>query len=322
MPDFKVFSSTAHPKLAKEVASELGAELSPITITKFSCGEIYVNINESVRGKDVYIIHTSTEDVNNDYMELFLIIDAMKRSVANSIHIIFPHFGYARQDRRTKTREAMSCKVIANLLERVGAEHLITFNLHSDQIQSFFDISVDNISTRSFFASYFKNLKGLDLDKAVVVSTDAGGAKAAHKFASKLGVPFAIMHKHRAKHNKSEVVGLIGDVKGKIPIIYDDMIDTAGSVCNAKEELIRQGALKNKVYLAATHPIFSGEAIERLSSAGFKEVVVANTIPLSPAKKFKGLKILSIAPLISRIIMHIQTKQSVSMLFTDINKVK
>ncbi len=320
MPDFKVFSSTTHPELAKEVASELGVELSPITINKFSCGETYVNVDDTVRGKDVYIIHTATENVNDNYMELFLILDAMKRSVANSVHVITPHFGYARQDRRTKTREAMSCKVIANLLERVGAEHLITFNLHSDQIQGFFDIIVDNISTRSFFTKYFKTKKDLDLSKAVIVSTDAGGAKAAHKFASKLGVPFAIMHKHRAKHNQSEVVGLIGDVKDKIAIIYDDMIDTAGSVCNAKEELIKQGAIADQVYLAATHPIFSGPAIERLSEAGFKEVVVANTIPLPKEKQFKGLKILSIAPLIARIIMHIQTKQSVSVLFTDINK--
>jgi ribose-phosphate pyrophosphokinase len=320
MPDFKIFSSTVHPKLAEEVAKEMGVDLSAITISRFSCGEIYVNVNESIRGKDAYILHTSTDHVNDDYMELFLIIDAMKRAMASSVHVIMPHFGYARQDRRTRTREAISSKVIANLLERVGADHLVTFNLHSDQIQGFFDITVDNISTRSFFADYFKNKNDLDLNNTVVVSTDAGGAKAVHKFSSKLGTSFAIMHKHRSEHNHSEVVGLIGDVKNKAVIIYDDMIDTAGSVCNAKEELVRQGALSDQVYLAATHPIFSGSAIDRLAVAGFKEVVVANTIPVSKEKEFKGLNVLSIAPLISRIIMHIQTKQSVSVLFTDINK--
>jgi ribose-phosphate pyrophosphokinase len=154
----------------------------------------------------------------------------------------------------------------------------------------------------------------------VIVSTDAGGAKAAHKFASKLGLPFAIMHKHRSKHNESEVVGLIGDVDGKIPIIYDDMIDTAGSVCNAKDELIRQGADKDNVYLVATHPIFSGPAVERLKKANFKEVIVANTIPVPVEKQFDNLTVCSVAPLISKIIMHIQTNQSVSVLFTDINK--
>jgi len=319
---FKIFSTTSHPELAKQVADELDMNLSPVTVSRFSCGETYINVDESVRGRDVYIIHTATENVNDDYMELFLMVDAMKRSVANSIHVIMPHFGYARQDRRTKTRESVSSKVMANLLERVGVDHLVTFCLHSDQIQGFFDIVVDNISTRSFFSKYFKTKKDIDLDNTVIVSTDAGGAKAAHKFASKLGLPFAIMHKHRSKHNTSEVVGLIGDVKDKVTIIYDDMIDTAGSVCNAKDELIKQGALADQVYLAATHPIFSGPAVERLSKAGFKEVVVANTIPLPKEKQFKGLQTLSIAPLVSRIITHVQNKQSVSVLFTDINKKK
>jgi len=319
---FKLFSSNAHPELAREISEELGVELSPITISRFSCGETYVNIDESVRGKNIYIIHTSTDDVNNDYMELFLMIDAFKRSDVTSINVIMPHFGYARQDRQTKTREAVSSKLIANLLERVGADHLITLCLHSDQIQGFFDIIMDNISTRSFFADYFKNKKDINLNDAVVVSTDAGGAKAAHKFSRKLGIPFAIMHKNRSKHNKSEVIGLIGDVKGKTTIIYDDMIDTAGSVCNAKEELIKQGAKEDSVYLAATHPIFSGPAVERLSRAGFKEVVVANTIPVSEEKQFKGLKVLSVAPLLAKVIMHVQNKQSVSVLFTDINKRK
>jgi len=322
MPDFKLFSTTSHVGLAKEVADELGIDLSPITTSRFSCGETYVNVEESVRGKDVYIIHTSTKDVNEGYMELFLTVDAMKRSFASSIHVILPHYGYARQDRRTKTREAMSSKVIATFLERVGVDHLVTFNLHSEQIQGFFDIVVDNISTRTFFADYFKKKKDLNLEETVVVSTDAGGAKAAHKFSSKLGTSFAIMHKHRSDHNKSEVVGLIGDVENKAVIIYDDMVDTAGSVCNSAEELVRKGAKKDQIYLAATHPIFSGNAVERLNEVNFKEIVVANTIPVTDVPKIKNLTVLSIAPLIARIIMHIQTKQSVSVLFTDINKRK
>jgi ribose-phosphate pyrophosphokinase len=253
-------------------------------------------------------------------MKLFLTVDAMKRASARSICVIIPHYWYARQDRKTRTRESISSKVIANILERVWVNHLITFNLHSDQIQWYFDIEIDSISTRRLFAEYIKNKKNINLDNTVAVSTDAGGAKATQKFASKLNIPFAIMHKHRSKHNTSEVVGLIWDVKDKTIIIYDDIIDTAGSVCNAKNELIKQWADSDNIYLVATHPVFSGPAIERLKEANFKEIIVTNSIPVNQENILKNLTICSIAPLISKIITNIQTDQSVSILFTDINK--
>jgi len=309
----KFFTGNSHSDLAKEITEGLSMDLSKLTISKFSCGETYVSIEETVRGQDVFIIQTAGINVNDDFMELFLMIDACKRSFAEKVHVIMPHFGYARQDRKSRVRESISARVMANLLEKVGADHIITMDLHADQIQGFFDIPVDNISTRSFFAKHFL-LKKFNLEDVVVVSPDAGGVKSARKFADRLGVKLAMMHKNRTKHNESEVVAVIGDVKDKITILYDDIIDTGGSVCNAKEALIKNGARADSVYLAATHPVFSGNAVDRLSKAGFREIVVTNSISVSKEKQFDSLTVLSIGKLLAKIVRNIIESRSVSML--------
>lgn len=314
--DFKIFAGNSHPELAAQISQAIDGELGAVTISKFACGEIYVNVEESVRGKSVFIVQTATQNVNDDYMELFLLVDACKRAFAEKVHVIMPHYGYARQDRKSRVRESLSAKMMANILETVGVDHIITLNLHADQIQGFFDIPVDNISTRRLFADYFL-AKNINMDDVVVVSPDAGGVKAARKFSDKLGTSLAMMHKHRGDHNQSEVTAVIGDVKDKITIIYDDMIDTGGSVCNARKALIENGARADSVYLAATHPVFSGPAIERLSQAGFKEVVVTNSIPVSPEKRFEGLTVLNIGELLASIVGSIVENRSVSMLHTE-----
>jgi len=282
-----------------------------MVIKRFACNEIYTKVGETVRGKNVFIVQTATQDVNEDYMELFLLCDTMKRSFAKSVHVVLPHFGYSRQDRISEPRETVSAKLIADLIVKSGADHIVTFTLHSDQIQGFFDIPVDNINAQKLFVDYFKKK---NLRDAVVVSPDAGGAKSAKNFAVQLGFPLAILHKSRPRHNVSEVTHVVGDVRNKVPIIYDDIIDTAGSVCTAKEALVQAGAL-DKVYLAATHPVFSNPATERLEKANFKEVVVTNSIPISPEKQLSNLKVLSLAPLIAKVIQNITKEKSVSNLY-------
>jgi ribose-phosphate pyrophosphokinase len=220
-----------------------------------------------------------------------------------------PHFGYARQDRQAKIREPISARLMSNLLVRAGADHIIALNLHSDQIQGFFDVVTDNLSTRKIFAEYFLNKK---LPDVVVVSPDTGGAKAAEKFAKKLDAPLAILHKTRPRHNVSEVSHVIGDIKGKNVIIYDDLIDTAGTICNAKEALLERGANPSGVYLAATHAVFSGPAIDRFKEAKFTEVVVTNSIPLTKEQHFDGLHIVSVAPLLSNVMEAIIEHKSAS----------
>ena len=309
---YSIFAGSSHPELAKEIAKKLKKPLGKVKLTTFSCGEKYVVYEETMRGKEVFIIQTCREGmVNADYMELFLMIDAAKLSFATKIHVILPHFGYARQDKVHTPREPISAKLMADLLVQAGADHVITFELHSDQNQAFFDVPVDNINVHRLYAKYFQKKK---LKNIIVVSPDAGGAKKAKAFADDLGAPIAILHKVRPKHNVATTTHVVGDVKGKTCIIYDDMIDTAGSVMAAHNALIKHGANKD-IYLAATHPIFSGPAIKRFKEAKFKEVVVTNTMPISKEKQFKGLKQISIAPLIADIIGSITHQKSVSSLF-------
>ena len=310
--NFKIFAGNAHPALAKEITDLIKMELSALTIKKFACGEIYVNIEESVRGKEVFLIHTTRGgSVNEDYMELFLMCDAMRRSFAKKVHVVLPHFGYARQDKLHEARETISAKLIADLLVTSGAEHLITMHLHSDQNQAFFNVPVDNLNPRNMFAEYIQK-KGIK--NGVIVSPDAGGAKSAKKLADKLGFSIAILHKTRPGHNISEITHIVGDVKGKTPIIYDDMVDTAGSVCNAKEVLIRGGSNPD-VYMMSTHPILSDPATERFKKAQFKEVIFTNSIPIPEEKKFPGLKILSIAPLLSAVMEGVIQEKSITPLY-------
>jgi len=270
-----------------------------------------VKYEQSVRGQDVWIVQTAgTGSVNEDLMELFLMCQAAKLSFAKTIHVVIPYFPYARQDRIAEPREPISSKLVATLLEQSGANHVMTLNLHSDQIQGFFSIPVDALEARTVFAKYILEKK---LENAVVVSPDEGGAKRAKKFADLIDADLAIIHKSRPSHQEVEMMELVGDIKGKTCIIFDDMIDTAGSLCAAKEALIEAGANPD-VYAIATHSIFSGPAIERLKKAAFKEVIVTDTIATDP-KAFEGLTIVPIAPLLAEVIQSVDKGESVTKIY-------
>lgn len=307
----KFFAGTSHPELAKEIAKHLRVGVSGMEISKFACNEIYAKPKISVRGADVFVLQTASENVNEDLMELFIMLDSLKRSFSGKIHVVMPHYAYARQDRVATPREPISAKLVADLISTAGADHLISIKFHSSQEQGFFNYPVDNINTEKLFAKYFKSKKMKDV---VVVAPDVGGATDAKKFGDLIGAKLAIIHKTREEHNKSKVNSVIGDIKGKTCIIYDDMIDTAGSVCNGLEALKKHGAGKD-IYLCATHAVFSPPATERLKSAGFKEVVVTNTIPILKEKQFPGLKVLSVAPLLARIIKSVHDGKSVTKVF-------
>lgn len=304
----QLFSGSSHQTLASEIADQLGVPLSEMLISKFACGEIYTKPKVSVRGNDVFVVQTASENVNEDLMELFIMLDALKRSFAGKIHVIMPHFAYSRQDRVATAREPISAKLVADLLSTAGAHHLISIQFHSDQEQGFFNFPVDNVSAENLFVNYFKEKS---LEDLVVVSPDAGGAKAAKKFANKLEAKLAIIHKSRPGHNQAEVNHVVGDVEGKTCLLYDDMVDTGGSVVAAMQALRERGANKD-IFLVATHAVFSDPATERLSKAGFKEVVVTNSIPIPERKQFEGLKVLSVAPLMAKIIQSVHESKSVS----------
>ncbi len=306
--NLKIFSGTSHPALAGAIAKQLGVSLSEMHISRFACGEIYAKPMETVRGNDVYIIQTGTERVNEDYMELFIMIDSMKRSFAGRIHVVIPHFGYARQDRVASPREPISAKVMANLIAASGADHVVTVHLHSDQTQGFFPFPVDNLNPRKIFAKYIEKKK---IKNAVVVAPDAGAAKEAGRFAKMLDLPLAVLTKNRPTFNVAEVTSVVGDVEGKTCIIYDDMIDTAGSVCAAHKALIDNGA-NHDVYLVSTHAVFSDPAVQRFKETGFKEVIVTDTIPLPSKKQFDGLTILSVSEMLAKVIQSIHENKSVT----------
>ncbi len=302
-----LFSGSSHPALAAAIAKELGVELGAVTRKRFSGGEIYVRYEETLRGKDVYLIQTGSRNPNEDLMELFFLCQAAKLSFARSIHVVIPHFPYARQDRVAQPREPISAKLIAQLLEKAGADHVITLDLHSDQIQGFFSIPVDVLDARLLFAREFKRK---NLKDPVVVAPDAGGAKRAKKFADLMGAELALMHKSRPEHHKAEILEVVGDIDGRTCIILDDMIDTGSTMVPAKEALLKKKANAD-LYAAVTHPLFSGKAHENLKKAAFKEVVVTDSIPVDPAA-FPGLQVVSIAPLLAQVIRNVQSGQSVT----------
>ncbi|MDP3976209.1 MAG: ribose-phosphate pyrophosphokinase [bacterium] len=306
----KIFSGSSHQKFAKAICEHLQMDLGGVLIKRFASNEIYVRLQETVRGYEVFVVQTATRNVNEDFMELFLLCDTLKRSFAKKVHVVMPFFGYARQDRVAAPRETISAKLMADLLVASGADHVMTVALHSDQIQGFFDVPVDNINPSRLFVEYIQSLK---LRDAVVVTPDAGGAKEAKKFADSLGCPLAVLNKQRAAHNQSEVTHVIGDVKGRTCIVYDDMIDTAGSVCHAKEALEKAGAGKD-MYLAATHAVLSGEAVDRLNKADFRQIVVTDSIPL-PEERLNHLHVLTLTPLLAEIIKRVESGESVSGLY-------
>lgn len=304
----KVFSGSSHPELAKEIAKKLGVGLSEMIIQKFANGEIYAKPKDTVRGADVFVVQSASSNVNEDLMELFIMLDAFNRSFAHNIHVVMPSYAYARQDRVASPREPLSAKLVADLISTAGATHLMTLSLHSGQTQGFFDFPVDNIHTHHLFHEYFAKKK---LKEVVVVSPDAGGGKAARRLAEPLGADIAIINKMRPAHNKAEAHSVVGEVKGKTCILFDDMIDTGGSIVAAKEALLKEGANKD-MYVAATHAVFSPPCVDRLKKAKFKEVVVTNSLPLPKEKQFAGLKQISVAPLLAKVIQHIHEDRSVT----------
>ncbi|MFA6038903.1 MAG: ribose-phosphate pyrophosphokinase [Candidatus Peribacteraceae bacterium] len=305
-----LFSGSSHPALANALARELGIPLGKIALKKFSCGENYVKFEESVRGQDVYLLQTATHRPNEDIMELLLMCQAAKLSFAHTVHVVLPHFPYARQDRVTEPREPISAKLIAHLLEEAGADHVMTLELHSDQIQGFFSVPADALSSRPIFTKYFKEK---NLPDPVVVAPDVGGAKRAKKFADTLGAELAILHKTRPAHQTAEIHEIVGDIKDKTCILYDDLIDTAGTLVSAKK-LLRENGAREEMYAAATHAVLSGPAVERLRQAAFTETVVTDSMPLDP-KAFPGLRILPIAPLLAWVIQHVESGQSVTAIY-------
>lgn len=312
----KVFAGFSHPKLSEEIATYLGLDLGRVKLSKFSCGETYARILENIRGVEVFIIQTATKNVNDNIMELLIMIDACRRASAKKIHAVIPHFPYSRQDKKSASREPISSRLVADLLETTGVDRVITMDLHADQVQGFFKVPVDHMTSLPLFETYFKNKKVFGKN-VVIVAPDTGRAKAAKKFADRLGsgTEIAIIHKHRDpnKHNESETMHLIGEVEGKIAILYDDIVDTGGSMINALNVLQKNKA--KEVYMAATHAVFSGPAIERLSKADFKEVVVTNTVPFDKKKAWKSLKIITAAPLLGEAVKRIHENSSISELF-------
>jgi ribose-phosphate pyrophosphokinase len=314
-PDFMVFTGNANPALAEEIAGHLGIALGAASVSRFSDGEVTVEINTNVRARDVFVVQSTCAPTNENLMELLIMVDALKRASAERITAVIPYFGYARQDRRPRsTRVPISAKVVANLLETVGVQRVLTMDLHADQIQGFFDIPVDNIYASPVLLG---DLRQKNYDNLIVVSPDVGGVVRARALAKQLNTDLAIIDKRRPKANVSEVMHVIGDIDGRNCVIMDDMIDTAGTLVKAAEVLKERGA-KN-VYAYCTHPIFSGPAIDRLSKGGaLDEVVVTNTIPLSDAARACAkIRQLSVGPLFAETIQRIAKGESVMSLFSD-----
>jgi ribose-phosphate pyrophosphokinase len=307
----KLLTGNSNQNLAKEVSEYLNIPLSDAIVSRFSDGEVRVQINESMRGEDVFVIQSLCPPINENIMELLLILDAIKRASAGRITAVIPYYAYARQDRKDKPRVPISARLLADLITVAGAQRVVVVDLHSPQIQGFFNIPVDNLHALGVLYDYLKDK--VDSSNTVVVSPDAGGVERARLLANKIGCPIAIIYKRRPEPNVAEVLDLIGDVKGKRAIIVDDIIDTAGTVCAAGELLLSKGAIR--VDVVATHGLLSGPAVERLRKSPIEEVVITNTIP-AEHKNLEKLKIVSIAPLIGEAIRRIHEGESVSMLFT------
>jgi ribose-phosphate pyrophosphokinase len=306
----KVFTGNGNPKLAEEIATELKISLGSAFVGAFMDGEIYVKINESVRGADVFIIQPTSNPSNENLMELLIMIDALKRASADRITAVIPYYGYARQDRKVRARDPITAKLVADIITAAGANRLLTMDLHAGQIQGFFNFPVDHLLGVPILADY---INGKNLDNIVVVSPDLGGVTRARHLADRLQASIAILEKRRPEPNLSEVLNIIGDVKGKTAIITDDIIDTGGTVVQGAEFLLQCGA--REVYICATHGVFSGPAIERLSKAPSVEVIITNTIHIEEDKKIDNLTILSTASVFAEAMLRINQDLSVSKLF-------
>lgn len=306
----KLFSGNANRELAENICKKLGAPLGKCEVGTFSDGEITVNIDETVRGYDVFLIQPTCPPVNDNLMETLILMDGLKRASAGRINAVIPYYGYARQDRKTKAREPITAKLVADLLTRAGADRVLTMDLHAGQIQGYFDIPVDHLTGVPILASYFKDI----IDKeTVVVSPDLGGVTRARNFANLLDLPIAIIEKRRPKANVSEVMNVIGDIEGKNVVIIDDIIDTAGTITKAASVLKNFGA--KKVYACCTHPILSGPAVERIANSEIEKFVVTDTIPLTEEKKIDKIEVVSVSELFAEAILRIYKNESVSKLF-------
>ena len=308
--NFKVFAGNSHLELAEEIASIMGKPLGEAKVAKFSDGEISVNIGETVRGVDCYVVQSTCDPVNDNLMELLIMIDAMKRASAGRINAVIPYYGYARQDRKAKARDPITAKLVADMLVAAGADRVVTMDLHASQIQGYFNIPVDHMLGMPIITKYFKDQAQ---DNLVIVSPDHGSVPRARKMAEPLNCPIAIVDKRRPEPNKSEIMNIIGDIKGKHCILIDDMIDTAGTITNAANALKDLGALS--VRAAATHAVLSGPAIERIEKSAIEELVLLNTLPIPEEKRIEKMKILSVAPLFAEAMSRIHTNEMVSKLF-------
>lgn len=308
----KIFSLNSNESLARELAEEVGVPLGKISVTRFSDGEVRINIEESIRGCDVFIIQSTSAPVNENLMELLIMVDAVKRASARTVNVVLPYYGYARQDRKARAREPITAKLVANLLETAGATRAIVLDLHAPQIQGFFDILIDHLIAVPILTDYFLQ-KNIDPADIVIVSPDHGGVTRARKMAERLKGSIAIIDKRRPRANVSEVMNIIGNVDGKVAIIIDDIIDTAGTITIAASALVESGA--KEVYACCTHPVLSGPAIERINNSVIKELVITNSIELSEEKKSPKITQLSVAPLLADAIVRVFEEKSVSTLF-------
>jgi len=308
--EFMLFAGNSNMELAQEIATLMGKTLGNAKIDKFSDGEISVSINQTVRGREIFIIQSTSDPVNDNLMEILIMIDALKRASSGRINVVIPYYGYARQDRKAKARDPITAKLVADLLVSAGADRVITMDLHAAQIQGYFNIPVDHLMGTPIIVKHFQEL---DLKDLVIVSPDMGSVTRARKVAEPLNAPIAIVDKRRPEPNKSEIMNIIGNVEGKNVVLVDDMIDTAGTITNAANAMKDLGA--KTVYAAATHGVLSGEALERIESSAISELILLNTISLPENKKLAKIKTLSVAPLFAEAMTRIFTNDSVSKLF-------
>ncbi len=311
--DIKVFAGNSNRKLAQEICEQMGTKLGEAEVGTFSDGEIFVSLYETVRGSDVFVVQSTCTPVNNNLMELLIIIDALKRASAGRITAVVPYFGYARQDRKAKARDPITAKLVANMITAAGADRVLAMDLHAAQIQGFFDIPVDNLAGNPIFVDYYAKKFGAACEEMMVVSPDVGSVSRARAFAQKLHMNLAIVDKRRQRANQCEVMNVIGDVSGKDCILFDDLVDTGGSLCNAAQALMDYGA--RSVHACASHGVLSGPAIDRINASPIQELALLDTIPAVDPSRSGKLKYLSVAPMIGEAIERIYQEVSISKLF-------
>jgi len=312
--DIKIFTANSNPQMAKEVANILGLPLGDSNVGTFSDGEIAVDIHESVRGSDVFVVQSTSAPVNNNLMELLIMLDAFKRASAGRITAVVPYFGYSRQDRKSKSRDPISARLVADLITTAGADRVLTMDLHSPQIQGFFGIPVDDLRGMSVLAPHFRERFKSKIDDTICVSPDLGSVTRARNFSRRIGSGLAIIDKRRQKANVSEIMNIIGDVKDKTVIIVDDMIDTAGTLCNAAAAVIERGGAKD-VYAAATHGVLSGNAVEKIEKSYIKEIVLLDTISVPQEKMTDKIRFLPVSNVFAQAIERIYADKPISSLF-------